>query len=75
MYQGLIIDDEFVNKFKKFNIVYSWGDLHHTGEMHHAIEDISSLVEKDGSLFISIYNDKGEKSQKWKWIKKHTIIG
>ena len=39
-----------------FDIVYSWGVLHHTGEMWHAIENAASLVKPGGLMWIAIYN-------------------
>ena len=41
--------------FGVFDIVYSWGVLHHTGDMWQALERAASLVRKDGLLAIAIY--------------------
>ncbi len=68
--QGSVLDKEFLKKFGKVDVLYSWGVLHHTGHMHVAFENVADMVANDGYLFISIYNDQGGASKRWKWIKK-----
>jgi 2-polyprenyl-3-methyl-5-hydroxy-6-metoxy-1,4-benzoquinol methylase len=68
--QGSVLNQEFLNSFGKFDIVYSWGVLHHTGNMYQAFENVSESVNVGGHLFISIYNDHGGASRRWKWLKK-----
>ena len=53
--QGSILDEEFSKKLGLFDIVYSWGVLHHTGNMWKAIENAISLVQPGGIFWISIY--------------------
>lgn len=38
-----------------FDVVYSWGVLHHTGDMWRAIERAGALVEPGGRFAIAIY--------------------
>ena len=52
-----------------FDIVYSWGVLHHTGEMKQALKDATVLVDKEGLLVVAIYN-KHWSSRLWWYIKK-----
>lgn len=68
--QGSILDKNFTKDLKKSDIVYSWGVLHHTGNMYQAFGQVARLVNDNGYLFISIYNDQGGASKRWKWIKK-----
>ena len=39
----------------KFDIVYSWGVLHHTGDMHKAIVAATACVAPNGILCIALY--------------------
>lgn len=39
----------------QYDIVYSWGVLHHTGDMRRAIERAASLVKPQGRLVIALY--------------------
>ncbi len=68
--QGDILKKEFIADLGKWDIVYSWGVLHHTGDMWQALENAGNLVNAKGKLYISIYNDQGWKSKVWRWVKK-----
>jgi len=68
--QGDVLDVVYLSTLERYNIVYCWGVLHHTGNMWKALENVIPLVEQRGKLFISIYNDQGFLSQFWKSFKK-----
>ena len=68
--QGSVLDQEFVQSLGEFDVVYSWGVLHHTGQMYLALENITIPVKPKGQLFISIYNDQGKPSKRWLRVKK-----
>jgi len=55
VFPGSILDRAFLDQLPKYDIVYSWGVLHHTGEMWKAIENAAALVKPDGYFWISIY--------------------
>jgi 2-polyprenyl-6-hydroxyphenyl methylase/3-demethylubiquinone-9 3-methyltransferase len=68
--EGSVLDKGFMASLGHFDIVYSWGVLHHTGQMWQALENVAPLVKANGKLFIAIYNDQGRASLRWKAIKK-----
>ena len=68
--QGSALDKNYIESLGKFDIVYSWGVLHHTGEMWQALDNAAIPVADNGKLFIAIYNDTGSQAARWHWIKK-----
>jgi len=73
--EGSILDEEFVKSLGCYDVVYSWGVLHHTGDMWTALDNAASLVNDDGFLLIAIYNDQGRKSKFWTKVKKFYCSG
>ena len=53
---GDILDRGYLKALGQYDIVYSWGVLHHTGAMWEALENVAPLVAPKGMLFIAIYN-------------------
>lgn len=68
--QGSVLDPDFLAGLGKFDVVYSWGVLHHTGAMWQALENVAAIVADGGTLFIAIYNDQGRASRTWSRIKR-----
>lgn len=67
---GSVLDPSFVNSLPQYDIVYSWGVLHHTGRMWDAIRNAAARVSPGGSFFIAIYNDQGFRSRYWRAVKR-----
>ena len=68
--EGSVLDANYVRSLGQFDVVYSWGVLHHTGAMWTALENAQMPVARGGKLFIAIYNDTGSQARRWLWIKK-----
>jgi 2-polyprenyl-3-methyl-5-hydroxy-6-metoxy-1,4-benzoquinol methylase len=68
--EGSALDADYVKSLGKFDVVYSWGVLHHTGEMWKALENAQLPVAPGGRLFVAIYNDQGSRSRRWLWVKR-----
>ena len=68
--EGSVLDADYVRSLGQFDVVYSWGVLHHTGDMWTALENAQIPVAPGGKLFIAIYNDTGSQARRWLWIKK-----
>ena len=65
-----VLDRDALAALGTFDIVYSWGVLHHTGQMWDALQNVIAPVKPGGRLFIAIYNDTGTQSRRWRQIKR-----
>lgn len=67
---GSILDAATLTRLagRRFDVVHSWGVLHHTGEMYRAINHAAGLVAPEGTLVLALYN-KHWSSLPWRWIK------
>jgi 2-polyprenyl-6-hydroxyphenyl methylase/3-demethylubiquinone-9 3-methyltransferase len=73
--QGSVLDASYLATLGQFDVVYSWGVLHHTGAMWQAIENVLPRVAPGGQLFIALYNDQGAWSRRWLAIKRAYCSG
>ena len=67
---GSALDRAYLGGLGQFDIVYSWGVLHHTGSMWEAMANVVPLVGSGGQLFIALYNDQGLVSRFWAGVKR-----
>ena len=68
--EASVLDKNYLASLGTFDVVYSWGVLHNTGQMWQALENVHRLVAPEAKLFIALYNDTGSQSSRWKWLKK-----
>ncbi len=67
--EGSVLDRSYLATLGQYDIVYSWGVLHHTGQLWSALANVALLVKSGGALFIAIYNDQGWLSRYWLTVK------
>jgi 2-polyprenyl-6-hydroxyphenyl methylase/3-demethylubiquinone-9 3-methyltransferase len=53
--QGSILDRDYVGRLGQFDVVYSWGVLHHTGAMHEALRAAAGLAKPGGLFAFALY--------------------
>ena len=73
--RGSVLDEAYVSRLGQYDLVYSWGVLHHTGNMWLALENVLQAVKPGGKLFIAIYSDRGWISRGWRAVKRSYITG
>ncbi len=54
--QGSALDTQFIKSLGQFDVVYSWGVLHHTGDMYKALDNAACLMNSTGLFYLAIYN-------------------
>jgi 2-polyprenyl-6-hydroxyphenyl methylase/3-demethylubiquinone-9 3-methyltransferase len=67
---GSVLDEQFLGGLGQYDVVYSWGVLHHTGEMWRAIRYASNQVKPGGKIFIALYNNQPIATAYWRVVKK-----
>ncbi|HZT87354.1 MAG TPA: class I SAM-dependent methyltransferase [Stellaceae bacterium] len=54
--QGSVLDPAFMKALPPADIVYSWGVLHHTGDMWTAVRNAAVPLKPDGVFYIALYS-------------------
>jgi 2-polyprenyl-3-methyl-5-hydroxy-6-metoxy-1,4-benzoquinol methylase len=68
--RGSALDSAYMTSLGGFDVVYSWGVLHHTGRMYEAFANAIIPTRDASKLFIAIYNDQGWISRYWLRVKR-----
>ena len=66
---GSILDPDFLVTLPGADIVYSWGVLHHTGELWRAISNSAGCLRPGALFYIAIY-DKTPETPYWVTVKE-----
>ncbi len=67
--RGSILDLPFVTSLGHFDVVYSWGVLHHTGALRESLENAMIPLGDGGRLWLALYNDQGRITDYWRAVK------
>ncbi len=66
---GSILDQHFITQIDPADIVYSWGVLHHTGDLWLAISNAATFLKPGSFFYIAIY-EKNKDTDYWVAVKK-----
>lgn len=66
--QGSVLDDSYMRSLGKFDVVYAWGVLMHTGDLWRAMDLVT--IPCSSLLAVAIYNDAGFSSRVWQFTKR-----
>ncbi len=64
-----VLHREAMRRLGRFDVVYAWGSLHHTGDLWQAVQNVCGAVSPGGRLVLAVYN-RHFTSGAWKFIKK-----
>ena len=67
--EGSVLDPEFMSRLEPADIVYSWGVLHHTGNLWEAVRNAAGRVRPGGLFHIAVY-EKTAESRYWIDVKR-----
>ena len=67
--EGSVLDTEYVSRLEPADIVYSWGVLHHTGNLWEAVRNAAGRVPPGGLFHIAVY-EKTAESPYWIDVKR-----
>ncbi|MCB1923403.1 MAG: class I SAM-dependent methyltransferase [Gammaproteobacteria bacterium] len=76
--RGSVLDEDYMAKLGQYPLVYSWGVLHHTGDLWRAIRNACTCVEPGGLLYIALYSADmhvDPPAEFWIDVKKRYVAG
>jgi SAM-dependent methyltransferase len=77
--QGSVLDEAFMRSLPKCDLVYSWGVLHHTGDVWSAIRLASIPLKEGGFFYIALYSADVQKPpttpEFWLKVKQDYLHG
>lgn len=56
VFEGSVLDVAFIDSLPKADIVYSWGVLHHTGDMWTAVCNAARALKPQAEFYIALYS-------------------
>jgi 2-polyprenyl-3-methyl-5-hydroxy-6-metoxy-1,4-benzoquinol methylase len=74
--QGSVLDETYMTGLPQYDFVYSWGVLHHTGDVWRAIRNAAGRVRPGGLFYIALYSadvQKDPSPEFWLDVKQRYV--
>lgn len=76
--QASVLDDAYIERLARFDLVYAWGVLHHTGDVWHAVRNAALRTKPGGLFYVALYSADMQidpPPQFWLDVKRKYVSG
>lgn len=73
VYEASVLDKAFLRSLKPSDLIYSWGVLHHTGDLWRSVDNLLDIAKDNSKIYLAIYNRQKYASRYWTFVKRSFV--